>query len=108
MPTLARRPAAQHERERLQARQLGAAELVVTGVHQAQVVRQLEVSAQAVSLWYGRFKAGEPRPAPGPGRVRSRWSTGGGRAPTGCSPSTPSGSCTLPAGRPAHASSAGI
>jgi transposase len=32
--------------------------LFAAGVHQAEVARQLEVSAQAVSIWYGRFKAG--------------------------------------------------
>jgi transposase len=58
MPTLPRRPAAQRERDRLQARRLRAAELFACGVHQAEVARQLEVSAQAVSVWYGLFKAG--------------------------------------------------
>jgi transposase len=58
MPTVPRRPAAQRERDRLQARRLRAAELFAAGVRQAEVARQLEVSAQAVSVWYGRFKAG--------------------------------------------------
>jgi hypothetical protein len=43
MPTVPRRPAAQRERERLQARRLRAAELFATGVHQAEVARQLGV-----------------------------------------------------------------
>jgi len=46
MPTVARRPAAQAERDRLQARRLRAAELVTAGVDQAEVARQLEVSAR--------------------------------------------------------------
>ena len=71
MPTVRRRPAAQPERARLRARRLGAAELFAAGVHQAQGARQLEVSAQAVSLWYGRFKAVEPRPGSRSGLVRS-------------------------------------
>jgi len=44
MPTIARRPAAQHERERLQARRLRAAELFAVGVRQAEIARQLGVS----------------------------------------------------------------
>jgi transposase len=58
MPTVPRRPAAQQERERLQARRLRAAELFTAGVRQAEVARQLDVSAQAVSVWHARFKAG--------------------------------------------------
>jgi transposase len=58
MPTVPRRPAAQRERERLQARRLRAAELFAAGVHQAEVARQLGVSAQAVSVWHGRWQAG--------------------------------------------------
>ena len=58
MPTVPRRPAAQQERERLQARRLRAAELFTAGVRQAVVARQLDVSAQAVSVWHARFKAG--------------------------------------------------
>jgi transposase len=58
MPTVPRRPAAQQERERLQARRLRAAELFAVGVRQAEVARQLDVSAQAVSGWHARFKAG--------------------------------------------------
>jgi transposase len=57
MPTVARRPAAQQERERLQARRLRAAELFAIGVRQAEVARQLGVSAQAVSVWHARWKA---------------------------------------------------
>jgi transposase len=57
MPTVPRRPAAQRERDRLQGRRLRAAELFAAGVHQAEVARQLGVSAQAVSVWHRRFKA---------------------------------------------------
>src|SRR5215216_3696441 len=56
MPTVPRRPAAQRERDRLQARRLLAAELFAAGVRQAEVARQLEVSAQAVSVWPARWK----------------------------------------------------
>jgi transposase len=70
MPTVPRRPAAQRERDRLQARRLRAAELFAAGVRQAEVARQLEVSAQAVSVWYGRFKTG------GTEALRSRGSSG--------------------------------
>jgi hypothetical protein len=58
-PSLAR-PAAQRERERLEARRLRAAELFAAGVGQAEVARQLGISAQAVSVWHRRFKAGGP------------------------------------------------
>jgi transposase len=58
MPTIARRPAAQRERDRLEARRLRAAELFASGVRQAEVARQLEVSAQAVSVWHARFQQG--------------------------------------------------
>ena len=57
MPTVPRRPAAQRERDRLQARRLCAAELFAAGVHQAEVARQLGVSAQAVSVWHRRWQA---------------------------------------------------
>jgi len=57
MPTIARRPAAQQERERLQARRLRAAELFATDVRQAEVARQLDVSRQSVHLWYRRWQA---------------------------------------------------
>jgi transposase len=60
MPTVPRRPAAQRERERLQARRLRAAELFAAGVRQAEVARQLGVSAQAACVWHRRFKAGGP------------------------------------------------
>ena len=56
MPTVPRRPAAQRERDRLQARRLRAAELFAAGVRQAEVARQLQVSAQAVSVWHARWK----------------------------------------------------
>jgi transposase len=56
MPTVARRPAAQQDRERLQARRLRAAELFAVGVRQAEVARQLGVSRQAVSLWHARWR----------------------------------------------------
>jgi transposase len=58
MPTVPRRPAALRERERLQARRLRAAELFAAGVTQAEVARQLGVSAQAVSVWHRRWRAG--------------------------------------------------
>jgi transposase len=58
MPTVPRRPAAQEEREWLQARRLRAGELFAAGVRQAEVARQLEVSAQAVSVWHARWKEG--------------------------------------------------
>ena len=60
MPTVPRRPAAQQERDRLAARRLRAAELFAAGVGQAEVARQLGISAQAVSVWHRRFKAGGP------------------------------------------------
>jgi transposase len=58
MPTIPRRPAAQRERDRLQARRLRAAQLFAAGVPQAEVARRLEVSAQAVSVWHARWQAG--------------------------------------------------
>jgi transposase len=58
MPTVPRRPAAQRERDRLEVRRLRAAELFTAGVRQAEVARQLEVSAQAVSVWHRRWQAG--------------------------------------------------
>jgi transposase len=54
---MSRRPAAQRERERLEARRLRAAGLFAAGVRQAEVARQLGVSAQAVSVWHRRLKA---------------------------------------------------
>jgi transposase len=57
MPTVARRPAAQRERDRLQARRLRAAELFTAGVRQAEVARQLGVSRQSVHLWHQRWRA---------------------------------------------------
>jgi transposase len=58
MPTVPRRPAAQRERDRLEVRRLRAAELFTAGLRQAEVARQLEVSAQAVSVWHRRWQAG--------------------------------------------------
>jgi transposase len=58
MPTVPRRPAAQRERDRLEARRLRAAELFAAGVRQAEVARQLEVSPQAVSVWHARWQSG--------------------------------------------------
>jgi transposase len=58
MSTVPRRPAAQRERDRLEARRLRAAELFATGVRQAEVVRQLGASAQAVSVWHARWQTG--------------------------------------------------
>jgi len=57
MPTVPRRPAAQQERDRLEARRLRAAELFAAGVRQAEVARRLKVSAQAVSVWHRRWQA---------------------------------------------------
>jgi transposase len=57
MPTIARRPAAQRQRERLQARRLQAAELFAAGVRQAEIARQLGVSRQSVHLWHKRWQA---------------------------------------------------
>jgi len=70
MPTVPRRPAAQQERDRLQARRLRAAELFAAGVTQAEIARQLEVSAQAVSVWHARWKEG------GTDALRSRGPSG--------------------------------
>ena len=70
MPTVARRPAAQQERQRLQARRLRAAELFATGVRQAEVARQLGVSRQSVHLWHKRWRAA------GPDALRSQGPTG--------------------------------
>jgi transposase len=56
MPTVPRRPAAQRERDRLEARRLRGAELFAARVRQAEVARQLKVSAQAVSFWHARWK----------------------------------------------------
>ena len=58
MPTVPRRPAAQRERDRLQARRLGAAELFAAGVRQAEVARRLEVSPQAAWFWPARWSEG--------------------------------------------------
>jgi transposase len=70
MPTVPRRPAAQRDRDRLEARRLRAAELFAAGVRQAEVARQLEVSAQAVSVWHRRWRSG------GPDGLRSRGPSG--------------------------------
>jgi transposase len=70
MPTVPRRPAAQQERDRLQARRLRAAALFAAGVTQAEVARQLKVSAQAVSVWHARWKEG------GTDALRSRGPSG--------------------------------
>ena len=70
MPTVPRRPAAQQERDRLEARRLRAAELFAAGVRQAEVARQLEVSAQAVSVWHRRWQTR------GPDGLRSRGPSG--------------------------------
>ena len=58
MPTAPRRPAAQLQRDRLEARRLRAAELLVAGVPQAEVARQLGVSRQSVSDWHARWQHG--------------------------------------------------
>jgi transposase len=58
MPTAPRRAAAQQQRLRLEARRLRAAELLAAGFDQAEVARQLGVSAQSVSVWHRRFQTG--------------------------------------------------
>jgi transposase len=70
MPTVPCRRAAQRERERLQARRLRAAELFAVGMRQAEIARQLGVSAQAVSLWHAGWQSG------GTGALRSRGPSG--------------------------------
>jgi transposase len=70
MPTLPRRPAAQRERERLQARRLRTAELFALGMRQAEIARRLGVSRQAVSLWHAAWRSG------GTDALRSRGPTG--------------------------------
>jgi transposase len=70
MPTVPRRPAAQRERDRLEVRRLRAAELFAAGVRQAEVARQFEVSAQAVSVWHDRWQTG------GSDALRSRGPSG--------------------------------
>jgi transposase len=70
MPTIARRPAAQQGRQRLQARRLRAGELFAASVRQAEVARQLGVSRQSVHLWYKRWRAA------GPDALRSKGPTG--------------------------------
>jgi transposase len=76
MPTVPRRLAAQRERDRLESRRLRAAELFAAGVHQAEVARQLDVSAQAVSVWHGRWQRGGPEAlqSRGPSRPSPRLS----------------------------------
>jgi transposase-like protein len=76
MPTIPRRPAAQHERERLQARRLRAAELFTIGVRQAGIARQLGVSCQAVSGWHAAWQDGETEAlhSQGPTGVKPRLS----------------------------------
>ena len=61
MPTVPRRLAAQRERDRLQARRLRAGELFAAGARQAEVARQLGVSAQAVNVWHTRWETGGMR-----------------------------------------------
>jgi transposase len=70
MPTLPRRPAAQQERESLQARRLRAAELFAAGLRQAEAARQLRVSRQSVQSWHARWAHG------GAEALRSRGPTG--------------------------------
>jgi transposase len=70
MPTVPRRPAAQQERDRLEARRLRAAELFTAGVRQAEAARQLGVSRQAASVWHARWQEG------GPEALRSRGPSG--------------------------------
>jgi transposase len=70
MSTTPRRPAAQAERQRLQARRLRAAELFAAGLRQAEVARQLGVSRQSASDWHARWRVG------GPDALLSRGPTG--------------------------------
>ena len=70
MPTIPRRPAAQQQRERLQARRLRAAALFAIGMRQVEVARQLGVSRQAVSGWHATWQTG------GTNALRSRGPTG--------------------------------
>jgi hypothetical protein len=85
MPTIPRRPAAQQERDRLRARWLRATELFAAGVHQAEVARQLGVSAQATSVWHTRWKAG------GTGGLHSRGPSGRAAPPAPCAQTPASG-----------------
>jgi hypothetical protein len=78
MPTVPRRPAAQRERDRLHARRLRAAELFAAVVRQAEVARQLGVSArrhgcrtQLAQIEQALLKA--PRPTDSPASY-GRWS----------------------------------
>jgi transposase len=57
MPTVPRRPAAQRERDRLEARRLRAAELFAGGGRQAEAACQLGVSRQAASSWHAQWQA---------------------------------------------------
>jgi transposase len=52
------RARAAKERAARQARREHAAELFAQGASQAEVARQLEVSAQAVSVWHARWREG--------------------------------------------------
>jgi hypothetical protein len=78
MNAVARRPAIQQERERLQARWVPAAELFAIGVRQAEIAHQLGVSRQAVNLWHAARQAG------GAGALRSRGPTGPTPRPIRC------------------------
>lgn len=49
------------DRERLEARRRRAAKLFRRGVKQAEVARELHVSAQSVSRWYAEWRAGGVR-----------------------------------------------
>jgi transposase len=51
-------PCGTRERDRLQTRRLRAAQLFAAGLRQAEVARQLGVSAQAVSVWHARWQDG--------------------------------------------------
>ena len=52
MPTVPRRPAAQQNVTGSRPAGCARAELFTAGVDQVEVARQLEVSAQAVSVWH--------------------------------------------------------
>jgi transposase len=61
---------------RLHGRRLHAAELFAVGVRQAEIVRQLGVSRQAVSLWHARWQSGrtDALRSPGPTSPAARLS----------------------------------
>jgi transposase len=69
MPTTPCGPAAQRERERLQARRLRAAELFGVGVRQAQVARHLGVSPKVSATGMPAGRLADPTPCAVGGRT---------------------------------------